>query len=384
MYTIIYGGFTAGQANQWGPDISKGTKAALKVFKVIDKPSEIDAMDVEESAVKIWPSEFKGKIQFKDVWFRYPTRLQEWVFHGLNLTINPNDTIAIVGESGSGKSTFINLVMRFYDPEYGEVLIDDVNVKEYDIRDLRRQMGLVMQEPTLFNYTIKENILYGKLKATNKEISNAVRVANAAEFIEGDELEDAFDDDAHSLREALEHELYSELIKDKMGEEKYNSSLKILKELEAKEKATGVFHNDQNIIDKRSESEMGPTELHAGYSITCGNRGSKLSGGQKQRVAIARAIIREPGLLLLDEATSALDENSQRKVQAALDTVMNNRTSIVIAHRLTTVEKCNRVAVLEGGKIVEQGNFQELKNKEDGYFSQLAAGMAKQEMKEIK
>ena len=91
MYTIIYGGFTAGQANQWGPDISKGTKAALKVFKVIDKPSEIDAMDVEESAVKILPNEFKGKIQFRDVWFRYPTRLQEWVFHGLNLKHNYSD-----------------------------------------------------------------------------------------------------------------------------------------------------------------------------------------------------------------------------------------------------------------------------------------------------
>ena len=116
----------------------------------------------------------------------------------------------------------------------------------------------------------------------------------------------------------------------------------------------------------------------------CGNRGSKLSGGQKQRIAIARAIIRQPKILLLDEATSALDENSQRKVQAALDTVMSDRTSIVIAHRLTTVEKCNRIAVIEGGKIVEEGRFDDLKTKEDGYFSTLAAGMAKKELKESK
>ena len=138
------------------------------------------------------------------------------------------------------------------------------------------------------------------------------------------------------------------------------------------------------MIDHRTEEEKGNLELHAGYNITCGNRGSKLSGGQKQRVAIARAIIRQPKILLLDEATSALDENSQRKVQAALDTVMQNRTSIVIAHRLTTVEKCNRIAVIEGGKIVEEGKFDELKTKEEGYFSTLAAGMAKKELKETK
>ena len=117
---------------------------------------------------------FTGKIEFKGVWFRYPTRLHEWVFKGLDLTIEPNDTIAIVGESGQGKSTFINLVMRFYDPEFGEILIDGVDIKSYDIRELRRSMGLVMQEPTLFNYSIRDNILYGKPQASNQEIREAV------------------------------------------------------------------------------------------------------------------------------------------------------------------------------------------------------------------
>lgn len=167
-----------------------------------------------------------------------------------------------------------------------------------------------------------------------------------------------------------------------MGEEEYTRILEALKQLEIKEQKDGVFRADLDIIDRRTEDEKGTSELHPGYNITCGNRGGKLSGGQKQRVAIARAIIRQPGLLLLDEATSALDENSQRKVQAALDTLMQDRTTIAIAHRLTTVEKCNRIAVIEGGKIVEEGKFDELKNKEDGFFSHLAAGMQKKELKE--
>ena len=383
MFTILYGGFAAANASQWGPDAGKAAKAAARIFMVIDKPPQIDAVNVDEEKVQKLPEVFTGKIEFKGVWFRYPTRLHEWVFKGLDLTIEPNDTIAIVGESGQGKSTFINLVMRFYDPEFGEILIDGVNIKNYDIRELRRSMGLVMQEPTLFNYSIRDNILYGKPKASNLEIREAVQVANAVEFIEGNELEDAFDDDAGSLRQALEHELYSSLIKEALGEEKYESKLKVLKDLEKKEQKQGVFKTQEDMIDHRTEEEKGQ-DLHIGYNIMCGNRGSKLSGGQKQRIAIARAIIRQPKILLLDEATSALDENSQRKVQAALDKVMTDRTSIVIAHRLTTVEKCNRIAVIEGGKIVEEGRFDDLKTKEDGYFSTLAAGMQKRELKEDK
>ena len=134
----------------------------------------------------------------------------------------------------------------------------------------------------------------------------------------------------------------------------------------------------------RSETEKGTAKLHNGFETFCGNRGSKLSGGQKQRVAIARAVIRQPSILLLDEATSALDEDSQRKVQDALYKVMEGRTSIVVAHRLTTVERCNRLAVIEDGKIVEEGSFADLTQKTDGYFANLAAGMKKQEKKERK
>ena len=155
--------------------------------------------------------EFRGEIEFKDVWFRYPTRLQQWVFKGLNLKINPKDNIAVVGESGQGKSTFIALVMRFYDPEFGQVLIDGIDVKTLNVNSLRKKLGLVQQEPLLFNYTLKENILYGRLDASNQEIFQAAQQANALEFITpegtqagGDsDLSTAFSDDNDVLQAAF-------------------------------------------------------------------------------------------------------------------------------------------------------------------------------------
>jgi ABC-type multidrug transport system fused ATPase/permease subunit len=127
----------------------------------------------------------KGEIEFKDVWFRYPTRKEDFVMQGFSIKINPNENVALVGESGCGKSTFVNLLMRFYDIDSGKILLDGVNIKDYNLHDLRNVISLVMQEPTVFNYSILENLLYGKLNATNSEIYNATTVANANEFIEG-------------------------------------------------------------------------------------------------------------------------------------------------------------------------------------------------------
>lgn len=126
----------------------------------------------------------RGEIEFKDVWFRYPTRKEDFVMKGLNIKINPNESVALVGESGCGKSTFVNLLMRFYDIDSGEILLDGVNINEYNLHDLRNVISLVMQEPIVFNYSILENLLYGKLNATNTEIYNATTIANANEFIE--------------------------------------------------------------------------------------------------------------------------------------------------------------------------------------------------------
>lgn len=161
IFAMFFGAYAAGQATTFGPDIGKAINAATKIFKITDLPSEINPVDIPKDAVRI-PENFQGEIEFREVWFRYPLRPKSWVFKGLNLKINPKDCIAIVGESGQGKSTFINLLMRFYDVDFGHIYIDGIDIKQYNIRELRQRMGLVMQEPTLFNYTIKENVLYGK------------------------------------------------------------------------------------------------------------------------------------------------------------------------------------------------------------------------------
>lgn len=184
MFAMINAAFAAGQATQFGPDMGKAKVAANKVFGYIDLPSKINALEIPEGARSINPDTFRGEIEFRDVWFRYPSRKNDWVFKGINLKIFPNESVAVVGESGSGKSTLVNLILRFYDPDFGTVLIDGVDIKEYNLQQLRHRMGLVMQEPTLFNYTIRENILYGNNTATNENIRNSCVIANAIEFIE--------------------------------------------------------------------------------------------------------------------------------------------------------------------------------------------------------
>lgn len=154
----------------------------------------------------------------------------------------------------------------------------------------------------------------------------------------------------------------------------------MLETLDEKNKQAGKFDAVEDLIDTRSDVSKGAA-LHDGFKVFAGNRGNKLSGGQKQRIAIARAVVRKPNILLLDEATSALDEDSQKQVQAALKGIMQDRTSIVIAHRLTTVKECNRLAVIEGGKIVEEGSYDDLSSKQNGYFANLEAGMRKADAK---
>ena len=169
-----------------------------------------------------------------------------------------------------------------------------------------------------------------------------------------------------------------------MQEAEFEEMSKSIDALVKKDETQGKFEEISGLVDTRQDPQLLATKLDRGFEIFAGNRGSKLSGGQKQRIAIARAIIRNPGILLLDEATSALDEDSQRKVQEALYTIMGDRTSIVVAHRLTTVEKCNRLAVIDDGVIVEEGSFSELMNKDGGRFSNLAGGMKKAETKAAK
>lgn len=276
------------------PDIVKGTQALESVFRILKRETAIDPSGRMTRMV----SNIKGHVKFCNVRFRYPSRSDIIILDGLNLEVAAGKSLAVVGPSGSGKSTVVSLVMRFYDPNHGQVLIDGYNIRHLNLRLLRLRIGLVQQEPTLFATTIYENIKYGNSSASEIEVIDAAIAANAHEFI---------------------------------------------------------------------------SQLPEGYETHVGDRGVQLSGGQKQRVAIARAILKDPSILLLDEATSALDASSEKVVQEALDRLMEGRTTIIVAHRLSTIKDANRIAVLNSGRVAEIGNHDQLVKKPDGIYRKLVS-----------
>ncbi|KAJ6955762.1 ABC transporter B family member 11-like [Populus alba x Populus x berolinensis] len=292
IVAILTGSMSLGQASPCLSAFAAGRAAAHKMFETIDRKPEIDAYDIKGKVL----DDIHGDIELRNVYFSYPARPDEPIFSGFSLSIPSGTTAALVGHSGSGKSTVISLVERFYDPLAGEVLIDGINIKEFQLKWIREKTGLVSQEPVLFASSIKENIAYGKDGATNEEIRAAAELANAAKFID---------------------------------------------------------------------------KLPQGLDTMVGEHGTQLSGGQKQRIAIARAILKNPRILLLDEATSALDAESERVVQDALDKIMVDRTTVIVAHRLTTVRNADMIAVIHRGKMVEKGTHSELLGDPDGAYSQL-------------
>ncbi|KAL1550313.1 ABC transporter B member 11 [Salvia divinorum] len=295
FFALTMAALAISQSSSFAPDSSKAKVAAASIFTILDRQSKIDPSD--ESGIKL--DSVKGEIELKHVSFKYPTRPDVQIFRDLSLTIHGQKTVALVGESGSGKSTVISLLQRFYDPDSGHITLDGIEIQKFQLKWLRQQMGLVSQEPVLFNDTIRANIAYGKEgEATEAEIIAAAEQANAHKFISG---------------------------------------------------------------------------LQQGYDTVVGERGVQLSGGQKQRVAIARAIVKSPKILLLDEATSALDAESERVVQDALDQAMVNRTTVIVAHRLSTIKTADLIAVVNNGVIVEKGKHQSLINIKDGFYASLIA-----------
>ncbi|WJX96357.1 ABC transporter B member 11 [Trifolium repens] len=292
IFCVFTGSMNLGQTSPSLSAFAAGQAAAFKMFETIKRKPEIDAYDTTGKKL----DDIRGDIELREVCFSYPTRPDELIFNGFSLSLPSGTTAALVGQSGSGKSTVVSLIERFYDPTDGEVLIDGINLKEFQLKWIRQKIGLVSQEPVLFTCSIKENIAYGRDGATDDEIKAAAELANAAKFID---------------------------------------------------------------------------KLPQGLDTMVGEHGTQLSGGQKQRVAIARAILKDPRILLLDEATSALDAESERIVQEALDRIMINRTTIVVAHRLSTIRNVDTIAVIQQGKIVERGSHDVLTKDPNGAYSQL-------------
>ncbi|EAZ13201.1 hypothetical protein OsJ_03121 [Oryza sativa Japonica Group] len=293
FFALVLATIGISQTSAMASDSTKAKDSAISIFALLDRKSQIDSSSDEGRTL----ANVKGNIDFRHVSFKYPTRPDVQIFSDFTLHIPSGKTVALVGESGSGKSTAIALLERFYNPESGTILLDEVEIKNLKVNWLRDQMGLVGQEPVLFNDTIRANIAYGKHgDVTEEELIKAAKASNAHEFI---------------------------------------------------------------------------SSLPQGYDTTVGERGVQLSGGQKQRVAIARAILKDPKILLLDEATSALDAESERIVQDALDNVMVGRTTIIVAHRLSTIKGADIIAVLKDGAIAEKGRHEALMNIKDGVYASL-------------
>ncbi|MFO0683505.1 MAG: ABC transporter transmembrane domain-containing protein [Sandaracinus sp.] len=288
VYTILVAVSLGAITDLYG-DLTKAGGAAERLFELLDR---LPAMPKKGDKL----AEVKGAIALDHVGFRYPARPDVQVLDDVDLDIAPGQLIAIVGASGAGKSTIASLLSRLYDPTSGVVRLDGHDLRALDPDWLREQVGVVSQEPILFSTSIADNIRYGRRDATDAEVEEAAKVANAHAFV---------------------------------------------------------------------------SRFPEGYATNVGERGIQLSGGQKQRIAIARAVLKNPRVLVLDEATSALDAESEHLVKEALDRLMRGRTTLVIAHRLSTVRDADRVVVLDRGKLVETGTHEELMKHEDGVYRRL-------------
>lgn len=306
FFCVLIGAFQIGQGAPYVEALATVRSAAYSIFEVIDRKPPIDSSSKEGKK----PESLIGKISFKNIFFNYPSRKDAKVLQGFNLDIKPGETVALVGPSGCGKSTCIQLVQRFYDPISGSVELDGNDIKSLNIGWLRDNIGVVSQEPVLFDCTIAENIRFGKEDATDEEIERVTKEANAFDFI---------------------------------------------------------------------------VKLPSKFNTQVGEGGTQLSGGQKQRIAIARALIRNPQILLLDEATSALDLESEGLVQAALDKAQSGRTTIIVAHRLSTIRNADTIFAINNGQVAEKGTHNQLMENEGLYYSLVTGQVTgKQEIVEEK
>jgi len=286
LYALIVAG-PIGTFVRLYTQIQEASGAIRRVYEILDTAPAIDNPENP-----IFLENITGRIQFENVSFGYRQEFE--ILHNISFDVRPGQTVALVGPSGAGKSTVIKLLHRFFDASQGSIRLDEHDIRSLDRKSFLNQIALVPQETLLFGGTVKENILYGKLDATDQELEDAAKKANAHDFI---------------------------------------------------------------------------VDLENGYETIVGEKGAKLSGGERQRIAIARAILKNPKILVLDEATSSLDNRSEALIQEAVEKLMEDRTTFIVAHRLSTIHKADQIIVLEKGRVVETGQHEELMNNKNLYYN---------------